>query len=206
MYKASILALTMATTVCLPSFAAENADHSMHTDKMDHSSMEQSSMDHGSMDHSAMSNGQTMPTEGGQGTFAAIIEIVSILESSPDTDWSQVDIDALHAHLVDMNTLMLHTSATKEMVTDNTIQFDVKAKPQAMSAAHSMVPTHAGYIQSARGWDISTTPNASGVLVTVTTDSAAVLEKLYALGFYGFMSLESHHQMHHFHMARGGSH
>ena len=47
------------------------------------------------------------PTEAGQGAFAAIQEIVAILEADPDTDWSKVDIDALRQHLVDMNAVTL---------------------------------------------------------------------------------------------------
>ncbi len=36
-----------------------------------------------------------LPKEAGQSAFAAIHEIVVMLEGDPKTDWSKVDIDAL---------------------------------------------------------------------------------------------------------------
>ena len=47
------------------------------------------------------------PAKSGQSAFAAIQEIVSILEADPATDWSKVDIDALRQRLVDMNNVTL---------------------------------------------------------------------------------------------------
>ena len=48
------------------------------------------------------------PTQPGQGAFAAIQEIVDILEADPRTDWSKVDIGALRQHLEDMDNVTLH--------------------------------------------------------------------------------------------------
>src|SRR5438046_3161300 len=42
------------------------------------------------------------PREPGQSAFAAIQEIVALLEADPGTDWTKVDIEALRRHLVDM--------------------------------------------------------------------------------------------------------
>jgi hypothetical protein len=41
--------------------------------------------------------GSERPTQPGQAAFAAIQEIVAILEADPRTDWSKVNIDALRA-------------------------------------------------------------------------------------------------------------
>ena len=49
----------------------------------------------------------SIPVEAGQGAFAAVAEIVSILTADPKTDWSKVDISALREHLADMNELSL---------------------------------------------------------------------------------------------------
>ena len=40
------------------------------------------------------------PIEAGESAFAAIQEIVALLNADPKTDWSKVDIDALRQHLV----------------------------------------------------------------------------------------------------------
>lgn len=40
------------------------------------------------------------PQETGQSAFAALAEIVTILQADPETDWERVDIDGLRRHLV----------------------------------------------------------------------------------------------------------
>jgi len=47
--------------------------------------------------------------EGGQATFAALIENVGLLEQEAETDWDNVEIDALRTHLLDMIHLILDT-------------------------------------------------------------------------------------------------
>jgi hypothetical protein len=51
--------------------------------------------------------GLTAPLEPGQSAFAAIQEIVEILETDPATDWSKVDVEALRRHLIDMDNVTL---------------------------------------------------------------------------------------------------
>ncbi|MFW1924327.1 hypothetical protein ACG90D_19965, partial [Acinetobacter geminorum] len=54
------------------------------------------------------------PTQPGQDAFAAIQEIVQILEADPRTDWSKVNIDALREHLVDMSNVTLSAQVKTE--------------------------------------------------------------------------------------------
>src|SRR5438270_319404 len=66
-------------------------------------------MDHMPMIHSDGVNGTNArkdtgaPTEPGQSAFAAIQEIVQILEGDSRTDWTKVNIEALRQHLIDMS-------------------------------------------------------------------------------------------------------
>src|SRR5579872_26278 len=53
----------------------------------------------------------TMSTEQGQAAFAALQEIVRILEADPHTDWSKVNLDALREHLIDMSRVTLDAHA-----------------------------------------------------------------------------------------------
>lgn len=53
-----------------------------------------------------------LPRETGQSAFAAIQEIVAMLEADPKTDWSKVDIEALRQHLIDMNNVTLGAVVT----------------------------------------------------------------------------------------------
>ena len=148
---------------------------------------------HGSVD---------VPREGGQSAFAAIAEIVALLEADPDTDWSKVDIAVLREHLVDMNNLMLETTATS-VVEGNTVRLHVEGEGHALRAIHAMVPAHAAELNKSGPWlvDAETTP--TGASLTVTSRTPADLEKVKALGFFGVMAKGNHHQPHHLAMARG---
>ena len=60
-----------------------------------------------------------MPQETGQSAFAAIQEIVAMLEADPATDWSKVDIEALRQHLIDMNNVTLAATVQASQVRDS---------------------------------------------------------------------------------------
>ena len=70
------------------------------------------------MNHTGVTNSGGRPQQGGQATFAALIEIVAMLEQDPETDWDMADIDGLRAHLLDMNHLILDTEATTFILGD----------------------------------------------------------------------------------------
>lgn len=183
------LGSVLVALVSLSLLAAEK--HSGHT----------SGMDHGAMTHDVV-----QLREGGQATFAAIIEIVATLEQDTKTDWDAVDIDGLRAHLIDMNHLMLETQATTSTPGDAQIRFDITGAAASIPSIHRMVPAHSRFIEQSRGWKIEPELNDAGATLTITIDDAAWLNRLNALGFYGFMSLDSHHQAHHYQMALGNSH
>jgi hypothetical protein len=71
-----------------------------------------------SMNHEQMMRGHRSeagsPTQPGQSAFAAIQEIVGILDADPKTDWSKVDIEALRQHLIDMNNVTLLADVKSE--------------------------------------------------------------------------------------------
>ena len=178
----------LVALVSLSLWAAEK--HSGHTPGMNHGA--------------TTSNGQ--PREGGQATFAAIIEIVGILEQDAETDWGKVDINGLRAHLLDMNHLILDTEATTFILGDAQLQFNIRGTEKSIPSIHRMAPAHSRFIEQSRGWTIESELADDGATLTVTVEDAAALSRLNALGFYGFMSLDSHHQAHHYQMAIGNSH
>jgi len=158
------------------------------------------------MSHSAVTNNGVQPQEGGQATFAALIEIVSMLEQDAETDWSNVDIDGLRSHLLDMNHLILDTEAMTSFLGDNQIRFEIRGTAASIPSIHRMVPAHSRFIEQSRGWTIQPELNDDGATLTIIVEDTTSLNRLDALGFYGFMSLDSHHQAHHYQMAIGGSH
>ena len=55
-------------------------------------------------------------SEPGQSLFAALREVVSELEARPETDWSQVNIDALRQHLVQMDLLFSGAEVSSDLL------------------------------------------------------------------------------------------
>lgn len=151
--------------------------------------------------HMAHSEG-TVPREPGQSAFAAIAEIVALLDADPETDWSKVDIGALRAHLVDMDRLTLGATASASTV-DNTVTFRVSGSGEVLRAIQAMVPAHGRELDGLDGWQVSTQTTSDGVLLAINVDDPSEIERIRALGFFGLMTIGSHHQPHHLSMARG---
>ncbi len=162
----------------------------------------------GSSDHALSNHHASVLKEGGQSTFAAIIEVVSVFEADNKTDWEQVDIDGLRSHLLDMNDLVINTDAVTQVEGEDQIRYDIIANGgnDSLGAIHRMVQAHSRFIEQSRGWKINPVINDKGATVTITVDSHSDLVRLKALGFYGFMSLDSHHQAHHYQIAMGVGH
>ena len=158
---------------------------------------------HGETAHAHMSppSGSATPTEIGQGAFAAIREIVAILEADPDTDWAKVDVDALRQHLVDMNAVTLEARVTRAAV-DGGMRFDVTGDGPVRDSIRRMVIAHAATMNGVDGWTFEAAPIEGGASLTVHAP-AKDAAKLEGLGFFGLLTLGMHHQMHHLMLARG---
>lgn len=154
----------------------------------------------------SLAKDNNLPVQGGQSAFAAIAEIVTILDNDPDTDWASVDIDALRSHLVEMDRITLNARATTLQVDDQQIQYVITGKDETLTAIHNMVPAHAQAVQSMTHWNMTTTQQTDGATVTIQTSDKAALTRLKALGFHGFLTIGAHHQAHHLQMARGVGH
>ncbi len=151
--------------------------------------------------HGATARGGSMPTEAGQGAFAAIQEIVAILEADPNTDWSKVDIDALRQHLVDMNAVTLEAKVATAPV-EGGERFDVTGAGPVSDSIRRMLIAHAATMNGVDGWTFTAQPIEGGASLTVHAPPKDAA-KLKGLGFFGVMTLGMHHQMHHLMLARG---
>lgn len=154
-----------------------------------------------------MCSGQTTtfaqtPEESGQAAFAAIAEIVTLLNQDPDTDWSKVSIDDLRSHLVDMNTLFMRAEVDRENL-PNGLRMTVTGDAATQRAIHNMIPPHVRQLNRMVGWRASVELTETGAVLEVTSKNEAQVEKIRALGFFGLMATGSHHQPHHLAMAKG---
>jgi hypothetical protein len=158
-------------------------------------------MDHTA--HMAQAPGTVVqPKEPGQSSFAAIQEIVALLEADATTDWSKVNIAALHRHLVDMNNVTLYTNVTSESV-DNGVRYNVTGSAAVSDSIRRMVMGHAKTMSGVGGWQFMAKELPTGVTLTVTVGNKDDLTKLRALSFIGVMTRGMHHQSHHLSIARG---
>lgn len=143
-----------------------------------------------------------VPSEPGQGAYAAIQEIVRILEADPKTDWSKVDLEALRQHLIDMNEVTLRAAEAAHPV-EGGVEIAVTGQGRTLEAIRRMVPAQAQMLDHRKGWSAKTAPLADGVLLTVTTKNPQDVAHIRGLGFIGLMATGSYHQRHHLAMAKG---
>ena len=162
----------------------------------------------GTHDHAGMSQHMMpaaharVPVEAGQSAFAAIQEIVRILEAAPDTDWSKVDIERLRRHLIDMDNVTLHAEVDAVPV-ESGVRFAANGAGLVRDSIRRMVSAHAAAMNGVDGWTFAAEETAAGAALTVVVPPGD-LAKVRALGFIGVMTRGMHHQEHHLLLARGG--
>lgn len=181
----SIFAICLGLSTGIPSILAADS-HSNHSAHANHTIAEP----------------MKMPTETGQSAFAAIAEIVVLLNADPNTDWANVSIDKLRKHLVDMNEVTLNATATQSDA-EGTVVFKVSGSGRTLLAIKAMVPAHSAELNKFNEWQVSAEVKADYVNMMVKSDTPQTLAKVRALGFFGMMATGAHHQPHHWGMATG---
>ena len=149
-----------------------------------------------------MMAGGAIPRETGQATFAAIQEIVAILDANPATDWAKVDIEALRQHLIDMNNVALG-AVVEAAELGGGVRFLVSGDEPVRESARRIVMAHAATMNDVDGWKFAAESSNNGAILTVSPPDQASIVKLRALGFIGVMTRGMHHQQHHWMLATG---
>ncbi len=181
------IAILMGGTVS----ALAQMNHANHTAGMAHGS--------GAISSPAKASGLTEP---GQGAFAALSEIVRVLEADPETDWAAVDISGLRDHLVDMDRLVTD-SRVVEVALANGLEMTATGDAQTIATLQRMVPAHARQLANDKRWAVIVETVDDGATLRVTSDDPAVAARIKGLGFFGLMASQDHHRGHHLLMARG---
>ena len=157
---------------------------------------------HNHAGHGAQPSALATPKEPGQSAFAAIQEVVAILEADPSTDWSKVDVEALRAHLIDMNNVTLGAQVKAEPI-EGGMRFLVTGAGPVADSIRRMTLSHAATMNGVDGWRFEASPTEGGASVTVRAPKADQA-KLRGFGFIGVMTRGMHHEAHHLAIARGG--
>ncbi|WP_035898069.1 hypothetical protein [Labrenzia sp. DG1229] len=172
-------------------FAAAQTTHSGHDDGMDHATHVQ-----------GLSPGGTILSEPGQGAFAALSEVVRVLESDPDTDWGKVDLAGLRAHLVDMDRL-ISDAIVEETALPDGLSAIATGDADTVATLRRMVPAHAAQLAQDDRWTVTAIEVENAVELRVTSNNPAVAARITGLGFFGLMASQDHHREHHLMMVRG---
>ena len=149
--------------------------------------------------------GTVLPTEAGQDAFAAIAEVVKLLDDDPMTDWSKVDLEALRRHLIDMNVVTLRSSVQRVQVAGG-LSLEVTGDAATAQSIQRMVVNHAKMLDAMPDLAASTTVIPGGVRFVVTaerSDDARTVARIRGLGFAGLLTLGNHHVEHHLQIAKG---
>ncbi|MEO7966787.1 MAG: hypothetical protein ABIT38_23045 [Gemmatimonadaceae bacterium] len=162
--------------------------------------------DHSKMDHSTMHKAaaKSLPTLPGQDAYAAIAEVVRLLQADSTTDWSRANLEGLRAHLLDMNLVTLQTRVQTTRVPGG-VQLNVTGDAATADAIRRMTKMH-GAALADLGIRATSESIPSGARFTVTaadTSDTAMVAQLRGLGFAGIMVLGNHHAAHHLAIARG---
>jgi len=163
---------------------------------------------HGSgMDHAAhvqQLTGMTATalTEPGQGAFAALSEVVRVLEADPGTDWSKVNLAGLRSHLVDMDRLISDTVVVETTLPDG-LRARATGDAETLATLRRMVPAHAAQLAQDERWTVEASETESGLELRVTSKDPSVADRIKGLGFFGLMTSQDHHREHHMMIARG---
>lgn len=142
-------------------------------------------------------------TESGNAGFGAIQEVVTLLESRPDTDWSRVDIEGLRQHLIDMDQVMMDSEVSVTEIPGGA-RYDISGTGRAVGAIQRMVGMHSSMMNGTDGITFSARETANGAIMEATGENEATTAKIRGLGFAGLMAMGDHHQTHHEMMAEGG--
>ncbi len=142
------------------------------------------------------------PIETGQSAFAAIAEIVQILSDDPSTDWTEVNIQALRDHLVDME-LVTTEANVRTQSGGRIVEFNITGAGDVADAIERMAIAHSPMLEMATGWAVTAEPSSSGATMRIEVETDQELDRVTGLGFFGVMSIGAHHQTHHLQLAMG---
>ena len=145
------------------------------------------------------------PTQPGQDAYAAIAEVVRLLEADSTTDWSHVNLEALRRHLIDMNLVTLRAASRAQPLADG-LQMDVTGDAETAAAIRRMLSEHAPMLDAMPDYTASVSEIPGGMRLTVRAErpgDARTIAKIQGLGFIGLLTVGAHHAPHHLALALG---
>lgn len=140
----------------------------------------------------------------GQAVFGTVQEAIRALEADSTTDWSQVDVDRLRRHLLDMHHVAVNVVVEQKTPIENGLRIRVRPTNEAARASLSRVlDAHPMMLKQETGWTVTVRKQNDAYVLRVTTDDPSETAKIRALGYMGLLAYGQHHQRHHWMLVRG---
>lgn len=143
--------------------------------------------------------------EPGHAIFGTVQEAIRALEADPDTDWSTVDLDRLRRHLLDMHQVAVNVEVVRKEPIEHGLRLLVRPEEQAAGALARVLASHPRMLRHGTGWQMEVQEQENGYLLHVTDPEGEEGAKIRGLGYIGLLAYGSHHQHHHWMMARGAN-
>jgi hypothetical protein len=140
----------------------------------------------------------------GHAIFGTVQEAIRALEADSTTDWSQVDVEALRQHLIDMHHVALHVAVEERTPIEGGVRLVVRPTNDAAAAAlQRVLSAHPAMLQQETGWQMDVNAEGDRFALRITDPSGGAVNKIRALGYMGVLAYGAHHQHHHWMMVRG---
>lgn len=145
-------------------------------------------------------------SEPGQAIFGTVQEAIRVLEADSTTDWSQVDVERLRRHLIDMHNVALHVEVTDRAAIENGSELVVRPTTEAAHASlENVLDAHPMMLKHEAGWTMEVTKQDGDFRLRTTDPDGDDAAKIRALGYIELLAKGQHHQRHHWMMVRGQS-
>ena len=146
-----------------------------------------------------------MPLEApGNDIFGTVQEAIRTLEADPDTDWSQVDMERLRQHLIDMHHVAMNVAVVENEPIEGGVRLVVEPTVEAARASlERVLKAHPTMLEHDAGWQMRVEPSDGQFVLTVTDPEGTAADKIRGLGYIGLLAYGPHHQHHHWMMVRG---
>lgn len=145
-------------------------------------------------------------SQSGNAAFAAIQEVVRILEKREGTDWTRVDLEALRQHLLDMRRFTLEARIEEREPVEGGLRVVVTGDGATSSEGiRRSLRAHAPMLEKETRWSAEVNARGNRTTLIVTGESPSDAAKIRGLGYIGLMATGAHHQRHHWMIATGRS-
>lgn len=147
-----------------------------------------------------------MLTEAGNDAFGTIQEVIVQLNNDPNTNWQQVNIEALRQHLLDMHDMTLNIEVLAQTPIDNGLKAVIRpTTTRAELALDRVFKAHPVQLERETGWKMQVIKNDDHYALTIISKNPKDVDKIRGLGYIGLMAYGNHHQPHHLAMATGNN-